>query len=343
MNVPNPWRITFVTNMDDCNLHCLMCEEHSRLSDRQARRRAQGLPPRRMDFALVRRLMDGLADQPPREIIPSTMGEPLLYRHFEELLALCRQRGTRLNLTTNGTFPGRGARAWAEAIVPVGSDVKISINGVRPETQATIMPGAPLAEILENARQFIAVRDHVAAAGGNYCSMTFQVTYLETNIDELPDLVRLAAGMGVDRVKGHHVWTHGFPELERLSLRRDVAAIRHFNRVVEATTRAARERLRGDGRPVKLDNLFALPEGGSQDLAPGGECPFLGQEAWINWDGRFDPCCAPDEQRRSLGSFGNIEEVGFTAIWRGEAYRRLCREYASYPLCRSCNMRRPKA
>ena len=33
-------------------------------------------------------------------------------------------------------------------------------------------------------------------------------------------------------------------------------------------------------------------------------CPFLGQEAWVNHAGRFDPCCAPDEQRKALGSFG---------------------------------------
>ena len=23
-----PWRITFDTNPDDCNLHCIMCEDH---------------------------------------------------------------------------------------------------------------------------------------------------------------------------------------------------------------------------------------------------------------------------------------------------------------------------
>jgi hypothetical protein len=35
---PGPWRITFDTNPDDCNLHCIMCEEHSPYSDLQAER-----------------------------------------------------------------------------------------------------------------------------------------------------------------------------------------------------------------------------------------------------------------------------------------------------------------
>jgi len=41
------------------------------------------------------------------------MGEPLLYEHFEDILALCSEHDVRLNLTTNGTFPRLGARGWA--------------------------------------------------------------------------------------------------------------------------------------------------------------------------------------------------------------------------------------
>lgn len=35
-----PWRITFDTNPDDCNLRCIMCEEHSIYSTSQAERKA---------------------------------------------------------------------------------------------------------------------------------------------------------------------------------------------------------------------------------------------------------------------------------------------------------------
>jgi MoaA/NifB/PqqE/SkfB family radical SAM enzyme len=294
-----------------------------------------------MDVEIVRDVLRELRDAPPREIIPSTMGEPLIYRDFDRILDLCCREGPRLNLTTNGTFPGRGARAWAEAIVPRTSDVKISINGARASTQERIMRGSALETALSNAREFIGVRDAHAVAGGNYCGVTFQVTFLEDNIDEMPALVRIAAGMGVDRVKGHHVWTH-FPELEPLSLRRDPVAVARFNRVVEETRRAVHEHPRRDGRPVNLVNFFPLPAGAGTDIAPGAECPFLGKEAWINWEGRFDPCCAPDEQRKGLGSFGNVTQGGFLGIWRGQPYRSLCEVYVRHALCRSCNMRRPK-
>lgn len=37
---PAPWRITFDTNPDDCNLSCIMCEEHSIYSKSQEERKA---------------------------------------------------------------------------------------------------------------------------------------------------------------------------------------------------------------------------------------------------------------------------------------------------------------
>ena len=75
-------------------------------------------------------------------------------------------------------------------------------------------------------------------------------------------------------------------------------------------------------------------------------CPLC---SWVNHAGRFDPCCAPDEQRSLwLGSFGNVqrEEDGSSnimAIWNGNAYQQLVRNYAENPLCQGCNMRLPPA
>ncbi len=337
---PGPWRITFDTNPDDCNLHCIMCEEHSPHSSLQVARKAAGRPRRRMPIELIRRVIAEAAPQGLREVIPSTMGEPLLSEHFDEILDLCTQHGIKLNLTTNGTFPRRGARKWAERIVPVTSDVKISWNGATRETQEEIMIGARWEKMLDNVRQFIAVRDGVAAVGGNRCRVTFQLTFLESNIDELADIVRLAWRMGVDRVKGHHLWAH-FDEIKELSMRRNVDSIRRWNAAVLAARAAATERALPTGKYVLLENIFLLEENGTNDLAPGGTCPFLGQEAWVSAEGRFDPCCAPDAQRRSLGEFGNLNEDTILGVWRGEAYSRLMQTYRNQPLCLGCNMRKP--
>lgn len=336
-----PWRITFDTNPDDCNLHCIMCEEHSPYSTLQRERIQAGRPKRRMDIALIRRVLEESQGTPLREIIPSTMGEPLIYRHFDEILDLCQQYGVKLNLTTNGTFPGRGARAWAERIVPVTSDVKISWNGARKETQEAIMPGSRWERVLENVRTFIRVRDAHAASGNHRCRVTFQLTFLETNVGELAEIVQLAASLGVDRVKGHHVWVH-VPQIQPLSMRRSPESIARWNRAVQSAYEAAdRYRLPG-GERVLLENIFLLAPEADTDIAPGATCPFLGQEAWVSAQGRFDPCCAPDALRRTLGEFGNLKEHSLYDIWGSAQYQQLQTTYRTHPLCKSCNMRRPE-
>ena len=336
---PGPWRITFDTNPDDCNLHCIMCEDHSPYSATQEDRRNAGRPRRRMDISLIRRVLAESRGTPLREIIPSTMGEPLLYRHFDEILNLCAEYGVKLNLTTNGTFPQRGARAWAERIVPVASDVKVSWNGATKGTQEKVMLGSNWETVLENVREFIAVRDEHAAQGGDRCRLTFQLTFMEVNFFELPDTVKLAADMGVDRVKGHHLWVH-FRQLGQQSMRRDPDAIKRWNDTVDAAYQMSERHRLPHGGKVLLENIFKLDANDAGEIAAGGGCPFLGQEAWVAADGRFNPCCAPDALRRTLGEFGNVNNVSLYDIWDGPAYRSLRTNYMQNALCRGCNMRR---
>jgi MoaA/NifB/PqqE/SkfB family radical SAM enzyme len=337
---PGPWRITFDTNPDECNLRCIMCEEHSPHSDRQREREAAGRPRRRMPLELLRRVLEDSRDTPLREIIPSTMGEPLVYQHFDDLVDLCVQHGLMMNLTTNGTFPRRGAREWARRLVPILSDVKISWNGATRETHEAVMLGTRWERVLENLRVFVAERDAHALAGGHRARVTLQLTFLQTNVAELADIVRLAASLGVDRVKGHHLWAH-FDAIRPLSMRRSPEAIARWNRAVHEARRAADEHPRPDGGRVLLENFHLLDPGAVADMAPGARCPFLGKEAWVSAEGRFDPCCAPDAQRRTLGEFGDLKLVGIQNVWTGDAYRRLQETYAEHPLCRGCNMRQP--
>lgn len=337
---PGPWRITFDTNPDTCNQRCIMCEEHSPHSTLQTARRAEGRPRRVMSFEIIERVIAEAVPHGLREIIPSTMGEPLLYDRFEDILALCRRHEIKLNLTTNGTFPRLGAEGWAERIVPVASDVKISWNGATKETHESIMLGSRWEEALENVRAFIAVRDRHAVKGEDRCRVTFQLTFLEANVDELADIVSLAAELGVDRVKGHHLWAH-FPEIAGQSMRRDPSAIARWNAAARAARNVASARHLPDGRQVQLDNFHSLDDGATEDLVPGGPCPFLGQEAWVDTEGRFNPCCAPDAQRRTLGEFGNLRDCTLMKIWNGPDYRHLLATYRTRTLCLGCNMRRP--
>ncbi len=343
-NYRGPWRITFDTNPDDCNLHCIMCEEFSEYSNlKQLRVLPNGIKRRRMSIDLIEKTLKEVKKYGSvEEIIPSTMGEPLMFKHFEHIIELCKEYGVKLNLTTNGTFPRLGAKKWAELIVPVGSDVKISWNGVTKETAEKVMKGIDFDKNLQNLKEFLKVRDRIAKEGGNYCSVTLQYTFMEVNSHELPELVKFAAELGIDRIKGHHLWAH-FEEIKNQSMRRNEESINRWNEIVRKMEENAEKYRRPDGSKVKLDNIYLLdPSTSVAEILPNSVCPFLGKEAWVAWDGRFNPCCAPDAEREKLGYFGNMNTDNFVEIWEGEAYRSLVLNYKEQPLCKTCNMRRPK-
>ncbi len=325
-----PWRITLDTNPDDCNYRCIMCEEHAADAPRRAAR--QGMPRRRMPIELARRVIEEAVSLGLREVIPSTMGEPLLYDGFEHLLDLCRRHGLTLNLTTNGSFPGRGARDWAERIVPVAGDVKVSLNGVSAFLQERVMLGSHLGGVLANLKTLAGVRDRHTTAGGRRCTLTLQVTFMEANLEELPAIVRLAADLGMERVKGHHLWVH-HAGMSGQSLRRSEESKARWNAIANQVTELA------SSLGVRLVNFEPLDTFEGPDLAGAGVCPFLGQEAWVAADGTFGPCCAPDELRRTLGSFGTLASRSLEEIWTSPEYRDLVQGWASRTVCQTCPMR----
>ena len=326
----DPHRVTLVTNPDDCTLACDMCP--CGLERRGAR------PPRRMDPALALGLLDERRGTGLREVIPSTLGEPLLWCGIDALLAACARHGLRVNVTTNGTFPGRGADGWAEALLPVASDVKISWNGATAQTAAAIMGGLSFEAAVDGVRRFVRARDRLAGRPlASRATISFQVTAQEANVAELPAIVRLAARLGVDRVKVNQLqpW---FPHLEGRSLRRSAAAIERWNAAVRgAHAAAAEERLPSGARVVVQNAAPFAPDPAAP--APRGPCPFAGREAWIHWDGRLAPCPHP-AAAEAFGDLGSVAARPLGALWTARAFRAFLERVPEHPVCRTCRFRR---
>jgi glycosyltransferase involved in cell wall biosynthesis/MoaA/NifB/PqqE/SkfB family radical SAM enzyme len=319
-----PWRITFDTNPDTCNLHCIMCEQHSPEAPKKSSKRI-------MDFSIIEKTVNEALPLGLKEIIPSTMGEPLLYPYFDNILDLCKETGLSLNLTTNGTWPKRTAFEWGKLILPVASDVKISWNGANAETQESIMQGSKWSQRVEDLLSFLSVRNEI----NTKATITLQVTFMESNLHELEQLVKWAIEIGFDRVKGHHVWTHT-PKLESLSLLRDEDSRRRWNHTVKKITKLAND------HPIRLEHFTSVPLKPDHFTSKLSKCPFLGNEAWIDTSGNFAPCCAPNEERKSLGEFRSVKDIELKQIWSGEPYQLLLQSYRTRPLCMSCTMRQSK-
>jgi len=323
-----PWRITFDTNPDTCNLHCIMCEEHSRF------RKDPIKNIRMMDPDIIEEVISSAAGYGLKEIIPSTMGEPLLYPHFDVFIDLAKKYNLKINLTTNGTFPILGVREWDHKILPFASDIKISINGVSKEVNEGIMEGVDHDRIISNIRELITIRDEIRKAGINHTTVSLQVTFMKRNLHELKGLLELAIDLKIDRLKGHHLWIT-WPELEEESLTKDKQSREEWNKTVKQLNNYAKDR-------ITLVNISELSIDNIDTKLPDDYvCPFAGKEAWIAWDGTFNVCCAPDSLRKQFGHFGNVTEQSFMDLWWSKKYQDFVKVAGKTKICKRCNMRIP--
>ena len=337
----NFWRITIDTNPEDCNLNCIMCEEHSPYSDFIPRLyKETGVKRRRMEFETVENIFNQAEKLGVTEIIPSTMGEPLLYKEFDKIFELAKEKNIKINLTTNGTFPKKTVLEWAKLIVPNTTDIKISWNGATKETSQKVMVGIDFDQAISNVKEFVKYRDEYFKQSGYFCRVTFQLTFMKNNMHELADIVKLAASLGVDRVKGHQLWAH-FSEIKELSMKDSKESVIKWNGYVEEANLAQEQFRKPNGEKVILENIIPLNVTEVKEVPEEYECPFLSKELWISATGKISPCCAPDNLRKSLGDFGNIETSTIEDVLQSSSYKALVLNYKNKSLCKTCNMRKP--
>lgn len=317
-----PWRITIDTNPDECNLNCIMCDTHSIYND--------GTKPNRkfMSKELLEKSIDEAIDLEVKEIIPTTMGEPLMYKYFDTFITKLAGSNVKLNLTTNGTFPNIGVEDWARKLLPILSDIKISINSIDSNINEKIMVKDNTKKKLIDIIQFCKIRDNLKFD----VSITLQVTFLNSNLDYLEDVIKFAIENKIDRVKGHQLWIT-YAEIESESLENSTDKVIKWNNFIDKIN-IYRDK-------VKLVNFEKLEHNRATNGVPKSyNCPFLKDELWIDYNGDFNICCAPSEKRSSLGIWGNIKERSILDMFNSKEYLDLVDNYKEQKICTSCSLRR---
>ncbi len=318
-------RITLLTNPDVCNLHCPLCFLNQRaLHNCNARSAENGngvCPPdngrERFFYCNKERRAFGMGEMPfevartaiekyaadrdasgkrlLREVIPSTMGEPLLYSHFDELLKLCRAMGLPLNLTTNGTFPGKwGSDAAMELLLRSCSDIKVSylaseqFDGWKANVEKLVRVRDRLRENAESAGD--AGVKCAETVKSRIATVSLQVTLHKKNLQDVPALVSWSSANGIDRIKWNKV----------VLLSSASQALREMYALDDAPLESLRKELRTgalSASNVKREGSLFFDDG-ADVCAVGGKCescPFA-DEVWVWPDGHEDHC--PNPERR---------------------------------------------
>jgi MoaA/NifB/PqqE/SkfB family radical SAM enzyme len=336
------FRVTIDTNPEDCNLNCIMCEEHSRYSSFKTNLlNHEGVKFRRMPSNWIDKIFAEAKQLGVEEIIPSTMGEPLMYKHIDKFFLLAREYDIKINLTTNGTFPSRSVQEWAELIIPVTSDTKISLNGATKQTAENIMEGLDFEKQINDIKTFVEYRNKYYKETGYYCRITLQLTFMQNNMHELVDIIKLASELDIDRIKGHHLWTH-FEEIKDLSFKKNEKSMKLWNNMVDKAHEAVQIYRKPNGDTILLEQINYLKHEESNNVPYEYICPFLEKELWVSATGKISPCCAPDEQRNSLGNFGNYSNISLTEVLNSDIYNDLVKNYKQKTLCKTCVMRKPE-
>ena len=287
-----------------CNLKCSAClRTHTPLQ-----------ADADLTLADYRRIVAGLPSL--QRIAFQLNGEPLL---CEDLFAMIREAaaaGVDTVLNTNGTL--LDARRRGELLASGLQELRVSLDGARSETVAAMAGVDVLERVTERVSALVRERGEATTP-----RVSLWMVASRTNVAELPDLVRLAAEVGVDEVylqrlvlTGHGVARkdeslHGRVDSEV------AAVIEEAHRVAAATGVA----LRASGRRPLLESLTS-PDDGNPQLG----CWRPWRSAVVAADGRVLPCCIASftEPYETL-SRGDLNQASWAEIWNGEPYRELRR------------------
>ncbi len=308
---------------DRCNVACYFCNQQD------VRTRDQLPLPR------VVELLDELVAGGLRSVRLSGGGDPLFHREIVSVLDELTARGVVVdNLTTNGALLHPPV---AERLIANGCrEVIFSLNAVDAADYHRMMAVKPATfdRVCANIRHLAAVR---GAAPGAPPRIVVQFLIDRENHHRLPDMYRLGAALGADRltvapvleIPRERIDTGALlgadeGELIRAALEEILALDREAGLLQLAfpyqewngILRQARFKTAGQlGEPIATAGSFSERN---------GQCFFGWYTATIRGNGDLYPCCMlmhPDYR-----PLGNARTGTFAEHWQGAAFTRLRRE-----------------
>lgn len=314
INPAMPVRV-FISTTNKCNFKCPTCPNT-----------IKKLKNKELPFQTFRDLAKELFPL-AKEFHPTVKGEPLMTSYFDKIPSLLQKYKVHMNLTTNGMLL---SKKTSKLIMPVLSDIKISFDGAQKSTFEKIRPGSNFRIVLNNIKELIKIRNNFLIKNKRKSkpTITLQTTLMATNIRELPDIVRIAANLGADRVKAYFMITYN---------QRFIKESLWFHK---ETTNYYLEKAKKLARNYKIITKFPKEFNLNKNIKTGTRmkndhivCHFLWQEAWVEEDGSIIPCCS-----FNAPILGNIYKTPFSKIWNNKSYQNLRRRINSNPpkYCQNC-------
>lgn len=248
------------------------------------------------------------------------IGEPLLNKELPRIVAHLKSLGVYVLFNTNATLLNDD---WSRKLIEAGLDeLRVSIDGADAKTYALIR-GAPLFhKVLSNLKRFVEIQKEM---GVTQPRPSLWMTGVKENIGELPEVVRLAARIGVPEVylqrmtyyageadapgmlDGKHVLFGSYDE--------------YVESILETGQKLAAElgiTLRGAGATDAQHSVAA-----KREQRPWAACMRPWTTAYITANGNALPCCISPFATTDYDDLklGNLFEQPFGDLWNAERYQ----------------------
>src|SRR5205814_344593 len=148
---------------------------------------------RQLSLAEFTRLLDQMPNL--RRAVLQGIGEPLLNRDLAAMIAELERRGVYTVFNTNAALLTH--RRQVELIDSGLDELRVSLDGSSPETYLRIRGIPAFDRVVANLAEMVRTRRSLASTSPR---IAIWMTALRENMHELPDLVDLAARLGVDEV-----------------------------------------------------------------------------------------------------------------------------------------------
>ena len=250
------------------------------------------------------------------------IGEPLLNGQLPEMIRYLKGRDVHVLFNSNGTLL---TPSWQEALIQSGLDeYRVSLDAAHPELYERIRGRPFLSRVLAHLREFVSTK---ANLGSDLPRTSLWCMGMRDNVDELVDLVRVAAEIGIPEVYLQRL-TYDVDPAERRGLGQIDQALfgqlyEHESEVIAECQRQSRDLGIAFQASGATDPRRSLGAARSPSQRPWMDCRRPWTTAYITANGNALPCCIAPFATTRYGDLilGNVWEQGFDELWNGEPYR----------------------
>lgn len=325
-----------------CNLHCIMCRGALPMG-----------PGKHMRLETLEKLVDQLPIL--YRVVPQGLGEPMLNPAIYRMVEYAAGKGCAVEFHTNGMFLDRKriARLMDAGLYAL----TVSVDGSTPQTFETIRAGAKMDRVVANLET---LREMKRERGTDLPHVRFHVVVTKPGLPEVPDIIRLAARLGVEIVilSPLHIFAEsmiplavepdewrGLYQYQRMA--RDMGVTLFFipwEPVEPVLVAGGRPGWTGQPAPDEGADVTPLPP--SPQTASAGAhgkrrapCRYPWTGLYVTVEGDILPCSwALASGRKGMG---NVYTDDLASVWWGEEYKAFRRQLtdASQPLpdiCATC-------